>query len=304
VSGLGAVGAHTERHDDDRHQVQVRRADRAALVSLLVAFGGGVLAIAVSIADGSDAWFGSGIALALGGIGFALVAWSKALPIEHEVTEQREPLCVTAADTEALHAHLDEAGDAISRRPVLGWIFGGSLAALAAALVSPIFSLGPSVADQRAATSWVRGRRLVTVDGAPVEVARALFDQLITVFPEGATTADDSQVVLIRVRPELLSRATAEFGTVEGWVAYSKICTHLGCSVGLFGIDTRPPQEIRQLVCPCHQSVFDPLQRARPIGGPATRALPQLPIAADDEGYLIALDDFDEPVGPTTWTGP
>lgn len=304
MSGDGTFGAHGGHGDEDRHRVRVRRADRAALVALLLALAGGVLAVAVSIADGSDAWFGSGIALALGGIGFALVAWSKALPIEHEVTEQREPLCISTADAEALHAHLDEAGTAISRRPVLGWILGGSLATLVAALVSPIFSLGPSVADQRAATRWVRGRRLVTIDGAPVDVARARFDQLITVFPEGAIGADDSQVVLIRVPPDLLSPATREFGTVAGWVAYSKICTHLGCSVGLFGIDTRPPQEIRQLVCPCHQSVFDPLERAEPIGGPATRALPQLPIASDSEGYLIALDDFDEPVGPTTWDGP
>ena len=77
-------------------------------------------------------------------------------------------------------------------------------------------------------------------------------------------------------------------GAVNGWVAYSKICTHAGCSVGLLGVDNRPPDTLRQLVCPCHQSVFDPVDAARPVGGPAPRPLPQLPLEIDAEGFLIA----------------
>jgi ubiquinol-cytochrome c reductase iron-sulfur subunit len=121
------------------------------------------------------------------------------------------------------------------------------------------------------------------------------------VFPDGYVGEGDSQVVLLRVVPDLLTERTVEGGAVEGWVAYSKICTHAGCSVGLFGVDSRPPQQIRQLVCPCHQSVFDPVDAARPVGGPATRSLPQLPLGVDDDGYLIALSDFDGPVGPVAW---
>jgi ubiquinol-cytochrome c reductase iron-sulfur subunit len=37
------------------------------------------------------------------------------------------------------------------------------------------------------------------------------------------------------------------------------------------------------------------------IFGPAARPLPQLPIAVDDEGYLVAQSDFLEPVGPSFW---
>jgi ubiquinol-cytochrome c reductase iron-sulfur subunit len=37
------------------------------------------------------------------------------------------------------------------------------------------------------------------------------------------------------------------------------------------------------------------------IFGPASRPLPQLPIAIDDEGYLVAQSDFKEPVGPSFW---
>ena len=69
----------------------------------------------------------------------------------------------------------------------------------------------------------------------------------------------------------------------------------------MFSIDSRPPIELRELVCPCHQSVFDPLDGAKPVGGPATRPLPQLPLGIDDKGMLIALSDFDQPVGPIAW---
>jgi len=108
-------------------------------------------------------------------------------------------------------------------------------------------------------------------------------------------------VVLLRIRPGLLTERTVERGAVDGWVAYSKICTHAGCSVGLFGIDDREPDTVRQLVCPCHQSIFDPLDSARPTGGPATRSLPQLALEVDADGLLVAQGDFDRPVGPIAW---
>ena len=120
-------------------------------------------------------------------------------------------------------------------------------------------------------------------------------------FPDGAIGVDDSQVVLLKLPLDRLSEPTRSAGTPDGWVAYSKICTHAGCSVGLFGIDSRPPQVLTQLVCPCHQSVFDPLDAARPVGGPATRPLPQLGLDVDADGYLIARGDFEGPVGPLAW---
>jgi ubiquinol-cytochrome c reductase iron-sulfur subunit len=142
---------------------------------------------------------------------------------------------------------------------------------------------------------------LVTSDGSPIEVERTTFDQLVTVWPEGFVGTDDSQVVLLRMPPGVLTSRTLDGGAVLGWVAYSKICTHAGCSVGLFGIDNREPDTLRQLVCPCHQSVFDPVDGARPVGGPATRSLPQLRLAVDGQGFLVAEGDFDRVVGPVAW---
>ncbi|MEF8774833.1 MAG: Rieske (2Fe-2S) protein, partial [Halobacteriales archaeon] len=74
------------------------------------------------------------------------------------------------------------------------------------------------------------------------------------------------------------------------YAAYTKVCTHAGCMV-----DDR---DGATLVCPCHQANFDPARGAAVTGGPAPRALPQLPITLSSGGYLIATGDFEGPVGP------
>jgi ubiquinol-cytochrome c reductase iron-sulfur subunit len=84
--------------------------------------------------------------------------------------------------------------------------------------------------------------------------------------------------------------------TVDGIIAYSKLCTHAGCPVGLY------VQQLGELLCPCHQSVFDILAGATPVAGPAARPLPQLPIAVGADGTLVARGDFSAPVGPGYWS--
>jgi ubiquinol-cytochrome c reductase iron-sulfur subunit len=128
----------------------------------------------------------------------------------------------------------------------------------------------------------------VTETGAPVRPESLPINGVVTVFPEGHTDAADAQTVLINL-PE-----DAEGGT-EGLVAYSKICTHAGCPVGLYQAETK------ELFCPCHQSAFAVLQDAKPVAGPATRPLPRLPIGVNEDGDLVALGDFPEPVGPGFW---
>jgi quinol---cytochrome c reductase iron-sulfur subunit len=279
------------------------RAKRVAMVALAVAALGGAMA-GISDLAGVDTFpslSGIGLAVALFGTGFGLVAWAKHVGFDDHAVEEREPLVMADVDRAALRQQLDESEQELGRRGILTWLFVLALGTLGVALVGPIGSLDSQASGDRSRTRWRSGVRLATSDGTPVRADVERFDQLITVFPADALTADDSQVVLVRVRPELLKERTVAGGAVDGWVAYSKICTHAGCSVGLFGIDSRPPIELRELVCPCHQSVFDPLDGARPVGGPATRPLPQLPLGIDDEGMLIALSDFDQPVGPIAW---
>ena len=115
-----------------------------------------------------------------------------------------------------------------------------------------------------------------------------------TVGPDA--TVEDAATLLIRVDPEDLELPADRMEWApEGLVAYSKICTHVGCPVGLYRESTH------ELVCPCHQSTFNVLRGAEPVFGPATRPLPQLPIAVDDDGYVVATGDYPEPTGPGFW---
>jgi ubiquinol-cytochrome c reductase iron-sulfur subunit len=109
--------------------------------------------------------------------------------------------------------------------------------------------------------------------------------------------ASDAPVMLIRLRPgtQVIQRAGQENYHFGDFYAYSKVCTHLGCPTSLFESQTN------RILCPCHQSQFLATEYAKPIFGPATRALPQLPITVDNDGYFIATADFNEAVGPGFW---
>lgn len=290
--------------DDERApELLNRRAYVFSIVAFSAAVVGGLLAAWAYWNDHTEHLLGIGLAIALAGIGFGLVSWAKFLDLPDNVVQKRERLRTTEEERADFDTVMDMTAATVGRRKLLVALLAGSFGALVVGFVGPIGSLGPKPSGQLRRTSWATGKRLVTDDGAPIGVEEGRFDQLSTVFPEGAIGVDDSQVILLRLRPEVLSDKTVENGSVEGWVAYSKICTHAGCSVGLLGVDDRPPRTVRQLVCPCHQSAFDPTDAAKPVGGPAPRSLPQLPLAVDDDGYLVAQSDFDRPVGPITWDG-
>nr|WP_245560357.1 Rieske 2Fe-2S domain-containing protein [Actinopolyspora halophila] len=113
-----------------------------------------------------------------------------------------------------------------------------------------------------------------------------------------ALRRSDNPVMLIRLRPgdSPVERKGQEDFNYGDYYAYSKICTHLGCPTSLYETQTG------RLLCPCHQSQFDVANSyAKPVFGPATRALPQLPITVDEEGYFVAKSDFIEPIGPAYW---
>ncbi|AZG43662.1 cytochrome bc1 complex Rieske iron-sulfur subunit [Gordonia insulae] len=106
-------------------------------------------------------------------------------------------------------------------------------------------------------------------------------------------------VMLIRLRPEDAARAikrkNQESFNYGDYFAYTKVCSHLGCPTSLF------EQRTNRILCPCHQSQFDALEYAKPVFGPAARALAQLPITVNNQGYMVAAGDFIEPVGPAFW---
>jgi ubiquinol-cytochrome c reductase iron-sulfur subunit len=235
------------------------------------------------------------LAIALGGFGAALIVWDRGL-LEQEQIEESRQLPSPAAEREAAQAYLKGGSEEIGRRRFLARLLGAAAAALGLAAVFPIRSLGRAPGLTLFRTSWRPGSLVVDESGATVGADQLSVGSIITVFPQGHEGSPDSQALLIRVEEGALQLPPdRSAGASGGLVAYSKVCTHAGCPVGLYQTETQ------QLLCPCHQSTFDVLRGARPVFGPAARPLPQLPLEIGPDGLLRATGDFTEPVGPGFW---
>ena len=269
-----------------------QRAITAVFAASMVASAGLLVAYVTGI--GGAQLEGILLAVALGGVGTGIVVWAVTLlqtPLE---SEERHDLASPPQEVEAAANALDL--DEITRRRFLVRLLAGTGTMLAAALALPIFSLGPEPGRALFVTGWRRGIRVVDQDGKPVRIDDLNFETVKTVFPEDEVGRPDSQTMLIRLRPSDLHLPAGRDGWApEGHVAYSKVCTHAGCPVGLY----RAQDQV--LICPCHQSTFDVTRGAIPIFGPAARPLPQLPLEVDADGYLVASDGYDSPVGPSFW---
>ncbi|MFL5644299.1 MAG: Rieske 2Fe-2S domain-containing protein [Chloroflexota bacterium] len=266
-----------------------------AVVGLFCVTGlSGLLLLGVYIAGGQTQVEGVLLAIALGALGAGIVIWARDLISSPVAIEERHPLG-SADAIEGVTADLDPEGSLSRRRLLLGSLFV-ALGGLGAALLIPVLSLGPAPGRELFTTGWRRGSRVVGVDGEPVTAGDIPFDSFVTVFPEGQVGSPDSQTLLIHVHPEELELATERMAWApDGFVAYSKVCTHAGCPVGLYRAQDK------RLICPCHQSTFDVLRGAAPVYGPAARPLPQLPIRLEADGTFTADGDFPEPVGPSFW---
>ncbi|WP_207456998.1 cytochrome bc1 complex Rieske iron-sulfur subunit [Herbiconiux sp. SYSU D00978] len=296
-----------------------KKAERQVTTLFFLSLVGSIFAVAAYIAFpivpgdlGSvrlnTALVGTGIALALLGIGFGTVHWAKALMRDTELVEQRHPTRGTeetrAKAVEVFTLGNQESG--IGRRALIRNSLIGAAAVAPLPAVALFRDLAPAE-DPNALlkhTLWEEGVRLTRdPDGSPIRAADVTIGSVFHVIPEGIREEEEyleekakAAVLLVRLNPgdlnELPERASWSY---DGIVAYSKICTHVGCPVALY------EQRTHHLLCPCHQSEFDIANHAAVIFGPAARPLPQLPIAVDDEGYLIAQSDFTEPVGPSFW---
>jgi quinol---cytochrome c reductase iron-sulfur subunit len=275
---------------------------RASLVVAL-AFGAATLAalglFVVYIAGGQPQVEGALLFVALAGIGAGLMVWATRLMTGiGQITQSRrhaQPPEEKEAAAEAMAGGVEE----MSRRRLLYRLLLGAAGALGLAAIFPIRSLGRAPGASLFRTEWRSGQRLVDVDGNLVTRDTLELDSFTTVFPEDFVGSGDSQAVLIRVATGSLHLPADRLeGAPDGYVAYSKICTHAGCALGLY------LAEVHQLRCPCHQSTFDVLNGAEPVYGPAARALPQLPIEIDPDGTMRALGDFTAPVGPSFWDLP
>ncbi len=254
---------------------------------------------------------GLGVCIAMFGIGMGAIHWAKTLMRDHDMVEERHALRSSdearAGAIEQLKDGAKDSGIGLGRRGLLK----GSL--VSALLLAPLSVLVPAVGNlggdwnvsQFKHTMWRKGTRLTKdPDGTPIKASDVTIGSVFHVIPDGLNDLEHGKieqkakavVLLLRLDPRDLNlQPGREDWSFDGIVAYSKICTHVGCPVALY------EQQTHHLLCPCHQSTFDVANGAKVVFGPAKRPLPQLPITVDDEGYIVAKDDFNEPIGPSFW---
>jgi ubiquinol-cytochrome c reductase iron-sulfur subunit len=249
---------------------------------------------------------GSSLGLSLLCIGLGAVHWAKTLMPDTEVAEDRHPQrSPDEARSDAVEA-IVAGGDAsqLPRRPLIKYALGGALGLFALPLVVQLAgSLGPLPKADLSTTFWRKGMRLMRDQGmTPIKASDVTLGSVFHVLPEGIDKSEHyleekakAAVILIGMDPKLIKVPKERAWGVNGTVAYSKICTHVGCPVGLY------ERRTHHLLCPCHQSTFDVANDAKVIFGPANRPLPQLKITVDAEGYLVAAAPFREAVGPSFW---
>lgn len=305
-----------------------RRAERQVaaffVFSMLCTVGFVVSYFAFQVGDNWDTVAGLGASnVALGltlagsllGLGIGIIQWARKLMSDHEMVEMRHGAASSEEDRAvALQALSDGADDSgIGRRTLVRNSLLGALGLLGVPLVVALRDLGPLPSGLEK-TLFTEGMRVVRdVTGTPIRPADLEIGDLVNAQPAAIFETDEegeplvegvdlqvakskASVILLRMEPgDITPEAGRENWAVDGIVCYSKICTHVGCPISLNERTTS------YLLCPCHQSMFDLADNGRVVFGPAGRPLPQLPIAVDDEGYLVAQRDFTEPVGPSFW---
>lgn len=253
----------------------------------------------------------SGLGVSL--IGFAAVHWAKQLMGDAEIADERHSASSSAEDRQIALNKLEEGIEqsAIRRRPLLGGALAGALGFTALPAVVLLADMGPwpTAAVRKETiekTLWAQGIRLVNGDTfAPIKASDLEVGNLVNAEPENLKELHHEPVryqrekakapiIIVRMDPGSIKiPESRKDWHVGGILAYSKICTHVGCPVSLW------ERQTHHLLCPCHQSTFDLGDSGVVVFGPAARALPQLPITTDAEGYLIARSDFTVPVGPS-----
>ena len=312
--------AHVHRKAD-HDPVAEKRAERQVAILFLISALGTVLFIfsyyfistntfiflpVLGSTNAHQLGLGMGLATALFFIGAAAIHWAKTLMPDEEVIAMRHTMRSDDEDRDAFVSTVKErAGSAgLGRRSLIKRSMGLSLGLIGLSPLVLLRDLGPLPKADLTKTSWEAGTRLVTDPGdrpiRPEDLEIGAVAQVLPQLrPDEERTLNNigkDAVLLIRIRPEEFQLSAERLSwTHDGIIAFSKICSHMGCAVALY------EQSTKHLLCPCHQSTFDVPRAAKVIFGPAARPLPQLAITVDAEGYLVAQKPFTEPIGPSFW---
>lgn len=317
---------------EELDEKSARNAERVVATFFMLAFLAGVAFIVYFIgfsgrqggmhgvdrATESNYALGTAMTVSFLAMAIGVTVWIRRLMTSKPIVQQRGDMFSPGEERQTFTENfLQGAEDSgITKRPLLRRTLLLAAAPLGVAPLLLLRDLGPLPEKRLRHTFWGeaaksaqesgrKGARLI-VDGTETALKAADFNSpggIITVVPEGVEKTDvplneiaKAAVLLINIPPDRLKPVKGrENWHVNGIIAYSKICTHVGCPAALY------EQTTHHILCPCHQSTFDATDGAKVIFGPAARALPQLPISVDDEGYLIATADFPEPIGPSFW---
>jgi len=249
---------------------------------------------------------GLGMAISLFFIGMGAIHWAKTLMPDTEVVAQRHEFRSPDSDRKEFVETVKSgaAASGLGRRSLIKKSLGAALGLSALSPLLLLRDLGPLPKKEFEKTTWKSGTYLVTDPGnRRIKASDLEVGAVAQVLPEiedpehrKLSDIGKDAVLLIRLRPTEFNLEPAKLAmTHDGIIAFSKICSHMGCAVALY------EQQTKHLLCPCHQSTFDVTRAAKVIFGPAARPLPQLNITVDGEGYLIAREPFSEPVGPSFW---
>ncbi|MFN8225156.1 MAG: ubiquinol-cytochrome c reductase iron-sulfur subunit [Mycobacterium sp.] len=285
--------------------------------------------------------YGLTFGLSILAIGIGAVLYQKKFIPEEITIQDRHDGASPEIHRKTIVANLTDAldGSTIKRRKMIIASMGlgmgafgvGTLVAFAGGLIKNPWKPVVPTAEGKKAVLWTSGWT-PRFHGETIYLARATGDShspfvkmrpedldaggMETVFPWRETDGDGTTVeshhllsrimmgvrnpvMLIRIKPQDLHKVVKRQGQESfnfgEFFAYTKVCSHLGCPSSLY------EQQTYRILCPCHQSQFDALHFAKPIFGPAARALAQLPITIDKDGYLVANGDFIEAVGPAFW---
>jgi ubiquinol-cytochrome c reductase iron-sulfur subunit len=311
-TGDGGGHGGPRREIEPADPAKAKRAERAVaalfILSMLASIGFiaayiGLPAGSVTRVFHSNLALGSAMTVAFLAVGAGAVIWVRRLMPNVEVTEARHPLASSPQDRQAFQETFVEGAEQSQfiKRPIIRRTLIAATVPLAIAPIVLLRDMGPLPHGLLRYTVWRKGMRLL-VYGPNRPIKPEEFDtpgSLITVVPEGyqdnLNALAKATAIIIKFFPGQLQPPTNLSWCVQDIVCYSKICTHVGCPAALY------EQTTHKILCPCHQSTFDAPRGAQVLFGPAPRPLPQLPLAVDAEGYLVADGDFAEPVGPSFW---
>jgi ubiquinol-cytochrome c reductase iron-sulfur subunit len=251
------------------------------------------------------------LGLALFMIGAGAIQWAKKLMVDTEIAEDRHDAFTSpegkAEIIEAFQQGTAESG--FTRRKLIRRSLIGAMGLLGLPAIVLLRDLGPLPGRSLYNTIWAKGIRVVNdVTLRPIKPSDLVVGQLVNAAPANLAPLQEesgveyqnakakASVIVVRIEPDKIRVPSGrENWGIDGILCYSKICTHVGCPISLY------EQQTHHVLCPCHQSTFDLADGAKVVFGPAARPLPQLPLAVDAEGYLVAQSGFTEPVGASFW---